>query len=93
MPRAYRLSWTTGLAKGRGRDVGHVLVGISSGVERFYRDVIEKLVPFVPKAPKLRSETPAERPSEKGDPTTAAGSPLVLASAANGNPAPEKERD
>ena len=93
MPRAYRLSWTTGLAKGRSRDGGHVLAGISSGVERFYRDVIEGLVPFVPKAPKLQSETPAEEPREKAEPTKAAGSPLVAASAAYGNPAPEEERD
>jgi hypothetical protein len=69
-----------------------VLVGISSGIERFYRDVIEKLVPFVPKAPKLRSETLAEEPSEKTEPTNAADSPLVAASAANENPAPERER-
>jgi hypothetical protein len=93
MPRAYRLSWTTGLAKGRGRDGGHVLVGISSGVERFYRDVIEKLVPFVPKAPKLRSETQSEEPSEKVEPTKAASSPVVPASPANRNSASEKERD
>jgi hypothetical protein len=70
-----------------------VLTGISSGVERFYRDVIEKLVPFVPKAPKLRPETPAEEPSEKAESTKAASLPLVPTSAANGNPAPEKERD
>jgi hypothetical protein len=93
MPRAYRLSWTTGLAKGRGRDGGHVLVGISSGVERFYRDVIEGLVPFVPKAPKLRPEAPAEEPSEKAEPTKATGSSLMAASAANGNPESEEQRD
>jgi hypothetical protein len=92
MPRAYRLSWTTGLAKGRGRDGGHVLVGISSGIERFYRDVIEKLVPFVPKAPKLRSETLAEEPSEKAEPTNAVDSVLMATSAANENLAPESER-
>jgi hypothetical protein len=93
MPRAYRLSWTTGLAKGRGRDGGHVLAGISSGVERFYRNVIEGLVPFVPKAPKLPSETRFEEPSEKVQPTKATGSSLVLASVANENPEPEEQRD
>jgi hypothetical protein len=69
------------------------LVGISSGVERFYRDVIEGLVPFVPKAPKLRPEAPAEEPSEKAEPTKATGSSLMAASAANGNPESEEQRD
>ncbi len=93
MPRAYRLSWTTGLAKGRGRDGGHVLAGISSGIERFYREVIEGLVPFTPKAPKLPSETPAHVPSEKVDSTNAADSPPEIASGPDGHPVPEDERN
>ena len=60
LPRHFTLSWTTGLAKGRGRGGGHVLAGISIGVERFYRQVIEGLVPFVPKAPRLPSDEPDE---------------------------------
>lgn len=70
MPKAFQVSWTTGLARGRGRAGGHVLVGISAGFERFYREVIEGLIPFVPKAPKLPSEMPAKDPTHKAEPAS-----------------------
>ena len=60
LPRAFTLSWATGLAKGRGRSGGHVLAGVSAGVERFYRQVIEGLVPYVPRAPRLPTVEPDE---------------------------------
>ena len=68
LPRTFTLSWATGLAKGRGRAGGHVLADISTGVERFYRQVIEGLVPYVPRAPRLPSVGPDESIQERLSP-------------------------
>jgi hypothetical protein len=70
LPRTFTLSWATGLAKGRGRAGGHVLTGISAGVERFYRQVIEGLVPYIPKAPRLPAGEPDESIPERSSPRT-----------------------
>ncbi len=61
MPRKFVLEWSTALRKGRGRSSAKVLEGIAADLERFYRDVIEQLVPYVPRAAKLpEPETQAE---------------------------------
>ena len=57
-PRTFVLSWTTGLATRRGRTGEHVLASIAGDVERFYRQVIEGLVPYTPRAPRLPSDEP-----------------------------------
>jgi len=87
-PRLFLLQWTTRLQAGRGRSSARVLEGISKGLEDFYLRVVEGLVPFVPRAPRLvtkevqpedgDSSTPHERGSEvvRGDPTTAANKPM-----------------
>ncbi len=60
MPRRYVLEWPTELRKGRGRSSVRVLEGISTDLERFYQDVVERLVPFVPRAARLpKSSEPA----------------------------------
>ena len=64
-PRFFVLSWTMGLATGRGRAGARVLASITDGVERFYRQVIEGLVPYVPKAPRFPRDEPEESPPEK----------------------------
>ena len=50
-PKKFLISWTTSLQKGRSSE--KVLAGISVNLERFYRKVVEGLVPYVPHAPKL----------------------------------------
>ena len=75
----------------------------SAGVERFYRGVIETLVPFVPKAQNLPAETPAQSGDAEAiavsDPPSPIDSTLDADSApaeaqdggANPNPDPGKE--
>lgn len=65
-PRKFRIEWTTRLQKGRSRGSTQVLEGISSDLERFYKRVVERLVPYTPKAPKLvsRPERGTEEPRE-----------------------------
>ena len=67
-PRTFTLTWTTALAKGRGRAGGHVLDGIGAGVEHFYRQVIEGLVAYVPRAPRLPRVDAAEEVREPHQP-------------------------
>ena len=64
-PRFFVLSWTMGLATGRGRAGARVLASITDGVERFYRQAMESLVPYVPKAPRFPRDEPEESPPEK----------------------------
>ena len=73
-PRFFVLSWTMGLATGRGRRAAtgrgrragaRVLTSITDGVERFYRQAMEGLVPYVPKAPRFPRDEPEESPPEK----------------------------
>jgi hypothetical protein len=53
MPRSFLLEQTVALAKGRGRSTAPVLEGIARGVEGFYRNVVEGLQRYVPRAPRL----------------------------------------
>ena len=64
-PRFFVLGWTMGLATGRGRAGVRVLASITDGVERFYRQAMEGLVPYVPKAPRFPRDEPEESPPEK----------------------------
>ena len=68
-------------------DPRSVLEGISKGLEDFYLRVVEDLVPFVPRAPRLVTKemqtkdgdgSRRERGGEVvlGDPTTAANKPM-----------------
>ena len=57
MPRSFVLEWPTELRKGRSRSSVRVLEGISTDLERFYQDVVEQLVPFVPRAARLPKST------------------------------------
>ena len=82
MPRSFLLEQTVALAKGRGRSTAPVLEGIARGVEGFYRNVVEGLRAYVPRAPRLaqteeqlipeqpkkRPETPAPREEPEFDP-------------------------
>jgi len=52
-PRVFLIQRTTKLQAGRGGSSARVLEGVSKGLEDFYRDVVEGLVPFVPRAPRL----------------------------------------
>ena len=83
-PKLFLLQWTTRLQAGRGRSSAPVLEAISKGLEGFYLRVVEGLVPYVPRAPRLvtkemqpengDSAPPHLHGSEAvpGDPTTAA---------------------
>jgi hypothetical protein len=75
-PRRFTLEWTRKLQKSKGRSTAPVLEGISHDLEDFYSRVVEKLVAYVPPAPKLAREvatseaTPAAvAPSEPSNPT------------------------
>jgi hypothetical protein len=50
-PRTFSIEWTQDLQKGKGKAV--VLDGIMSDLEKFYGLVVEGIIAFVPKAPKL----------------------------------------
>ncbi len=58
MPRKFVIEWSTALRKGRGRSSAKVLEGIAADLERFYREVVEQLVPYVPRAAKLPKQEP-----------------------------------
>ena len=64
-PRTFVLSRTTGLATRRGRTGEHVLASIADDAKRFYREVIEGLVPYTPRAPRLPSDEPKQSSSDK----------------------------
>ena len=68
-PRRFSIEWTTGLSKGRGKSTAPILDSIASDLERFYRQVVEVLVPYIPKAPRLpemheEQESPSQIPTE-----------------------------
>ncbi len=65
-PKLFLLQWTTKLHACRGRSSAPVLEGISKGLEDFYSRVVEDLVPFVPRAPRLVTR---ETQLEGGDST------------------------
>ena len=53
VPKKFTIEWTTGLSKCKGRSSAPVLDAIAADLEHFYRQTVEVLVPFVPKAPRL----------------------------------------
>ena len=57
-PRFFQVVWTTSLSSGRGRSTAPILEGVSNGLEEFYHKVVQEIVPFVPKAPRLDAEKP-----------------------------------
>lgn len=57
-PRSFQIIWTRSLSKGGGRSSAPILEGISMGLEEFYHGVVQDIVPFVPKAPRLVTEKP-----------------------------------
>ncbi len=63
MPKRYVVQLTTKLPRGEGRSSAAVLDGLSKALERFYRGVVEQMVPFVPKAPQL-PERPVDGPDD-----------------------------
>ena len=69
-PRSFRIVWTRSFSKGRGRSGVHILEGISQGLEEFYHNVVQDIVPFVPKAPRIADTKPEpeESFSPQGDP-------------------------
>jgi hypothetical protein len=60
MPRRFVLQRTGALHTARGRSTSRVLAGITTGLEDFYRRVVEGLVPYVPPAPRLPKEKEPE---------------------------------
>ena len=60
-PRRFTLEWTTSLPKGGGRSTGRMLGAIAGDLERFYRNVVERLVPYVPRVPRLPEKPSSER--------------------------------
>ncbi len=67
MPRQFILQWTTPLAKCKGRSSSPVLDGITRGLEDFYRKVVEEMVAYVPKAPRMPEEEEASIECERDD--------------------------
>jgi hypothetical protein len=61
LPRAFSFEWTRDLQKGKGKAV--VLDGIMADLEKFYALVVEGIVAFVPRAPKLPPAANPELPS------------------------------
>jgi len=89
-PKLFLLQWTTRLQAGRGRSSVPVLEAISKGLEDFYLRVVEDLVPFVPRAPRLvtKEAQPEDNDSSSsheggggtapGDPTIAVNKPMQV---------------
>jgi len=86
-PKRFLLQRTTRLQVCRGRSNAPVLEGISKGLEDFYLRLVEGLVRFVPRAPRLvtkeaqpedRDSPPDEKTvsSDATDPTAAANRPI-----------------
>jgi len=63
VPRRFYVRRTRALPKAKGLSTAQVLEGIAQGIEDFYRDVVEKIRPFVQKAPKLPPDE-AKKPAE-----------------------------
>lgn len=86
-PKRFLLQRTTRLQVCRGRSNAPVLEGISKGLEDFYLRLVEGIVRFVPRAPRLvtkeaqredRDSPPDEKTvsSDATDPTAAANRPI-----------------
>jgi hypothetical protein len=60
VPRSFSIEWTQDLQKGKGKAV--VLDGIMADLEKFYALVVEGIVAFVPRAPKLPTTTTEPTP-------------------------------
>jgi hypothetical protein len=84
LPRAFSIEWTQDLQKGKGKAV--VLDGIMADLEKFYGLVVEGIVAYVPKAPKLPAAAePAPQPEVQkiiAEPDAPAESGEVLTQAA-----------
>jgi hypothetical protein len=63
-PRRFALEWTRKLQKPQGKSTVRVLEGVSEDLEKFYRGVVENLVPYQTPAPKLLPEV--EQVAESG---------------------------
>ncbi len=74
MPRRFILERTRPLPNVRGRSTARVLAGVTAGLEDFYRRVVEDLVPFVPRPPRLPKEKEPE-PSASPEPQLRSVSP------------------
>lgn len=77
--RYFTVEWTQDLQKPKGRSTAPILDGIMADLEKFYREVVEGIVAFVPPAPKLPvpsvqdsvtetpDKTPQDAPAESGE--------------------------
>jgi hypothetical protein len=97
LPRAFSIEWTQDLQKGKGKAV--VLDGIMADLEKFYGLVVEGIVAYVPKAPKLpaiaepapqpevqKGATEPDAPAESGEVLTHAASVDGVSARASGPP-------
>ena len=62
-PKLFSLEWTRPLSKGRGRSTAPILEDVLQNLERFYKQVVEGLRPYVPSAPKLEADDYSPRPA------------------------------
>jgi hypothetical protein len=62
LPKSFSIEWTRDLQKGKGK--GAVLDGIMADLEQFYGLVVEGIVAFVPRAPKMPAALAPEVPPE-----------------------------
>jgi hypothetical protein len=67
-PRLMRLEANFPLPKGKGKSTTRVLDGLAKECEAFYADVMQGLVPFVPRAPKMPAKRVAEQPHQPLNP-------------------------
>lgn len=85
VPRAFAIEWTQDLQRGKGKAV--VLDGIMADLEKFYALVVEGIVAFVPRAPKLLTNAePGPQPDARAtasEPEAPAESGEVLTHAAS----------
>lgn len=56
-PRNFRITWTRSLGKSINRSE-RVLENVSKGLEEFYHNVVQDIVPFVPRAPRISDAEP-----------------------------------
>ena len=65
-PKKYVLEWTRSLPRGRGKSNAQVLEGVSGRLEEFYGSVVQHLVGYQRKAPKLdKAEENLTRPESR----------------------------
>lgn len=81
-PRRFTLEWTRKLQKGKGKSTAPVLEAISQDLEDFYSRVLERLVAYVPPAPKLARENEVATPVEVKSVVEAVVVPLPTAEVA-----------